>query len=198
MYKNLFKKRSKILGLLTAIFLIAVFFNVDFSNEKPPIDEKATTINILPKAKYTKTGFVKIVDGDSLQFGNKQNQVRLFAIDSPELAQKCTKNNKSWQCGTAAKQALERKINNQKVICIGNEKDKHGRIIATCYLPLNQATTQVYQNLNAWMVKSGWATAYVYYSRLYIAEQKHAKQNKLGIWQGEFLEPFKWRKNNSR
>ena len=46
------------------------------------------------------------------------------------------------------------------------------------------------------MVKNGWAIAYRYYSTDYILEEKYARENKLGIWKSEFLEPYKYRKNN--
>ena len=46
------------------------------------------------------------------------------------------------------------------------------------------------------MVKDGWAIAYRYYSKDYIAEEESAKKNKRGIWQGIFEEPYIWRKNN--
>ena len=45
------------------------------------------------------------------------------------------------------------------------------------------------------MVKNGWAIAYRYYSLDYIDEEKIAKNNKAGIWQGTFQEPYLFRKN---
>jgi endonuclease YncB( thermonuclease family) len=46
------------------------------------------------------------------------------------------------------------------------------------------------------MVEEGWAIAYRYYSNDYIFEEEIAKKNKKGIWQGNFIEPYVWRKNN--
>ena len=51
-------------------------------------------------------------------------------------------------------------------------------------------------NLNSTMVSEGWAIAYRYYSKDYVNEEKTAKINRLGIWQGEFTEPYIWRKKN--
>ena len=48
------------------------------------------------------------------------------------------------------------------------------------------------------MVKSGWAIAYRYYSKKYINDEYFAQKNKLGMWQGSFLEPRKWRKKNKK
>ena len=51
-------------------------------------------------------------------------------------------------------------------------------------------------NLNRWMVRNGLAVAYRRYSKEYIADEEFAKENKLGLWQGKFLYPEKWRKLN--
>ena len=45
------------------------------------------------------------------------------------------------------------------------------------------------------MVRSGWSIAYRYYSTQYIKDEEIAKKNKLGIWKGEFEEPYIFRKN---
>lgn len=152
-------------------------------------------VSHIPTAKFALAGKVKLSDGDSLKFTSNGKNARLYAIDSPELAQKCKKNQQSYACGLAAKQALQRRIKGNKITCIGDEYDRYDRLIATCYLKIGD---KGYLNLNAWQVKNGWATAYVYYSKRYIAQQKYAKQQNLGIWQGSFLEPFKWRQQNGR
>ena len=46
------------------------------------------------------------------------------------------------------------------------------------------------------MVSEGWAIAYRYYSKDYVNEENTAKVHKSGIWQGEFTEPYIWRKKN--
>ena len=46
------------------------------------------------------------------------------------------------------------------------------------------------------MVREGWAIAYRYYSKDYVNEEEIAKAEKKGIWQGSFVEPYIWRKNN--
>ena len=51
-------------------------------------------------------------------------------------------------------------------------------------------------NLNKWMVKQGYAVAYRKYSKQFLIDEKYAKDNELGIWQGSFLRPEKWRKLN--
>jgi endonuclease YncB( thermonuclease family) len=44
------------------------------------------------------------------------------------------------------------------------------------------------------MVKSGWALAYRKYSNDYIKEEEEAKKKKIGLWAGEFIPPWKWRR----
>ena len=46
------------------------------------------------------------------------------------------------------------------------------------------------------MVKNGWAIAYKKYSKKYVEAEIYAKTNNLGIWEGKFLEPYKWRRLN--
>ena len=51
-------------------------------------------------------------------------------------------------------------------------------------------------NLNRWMVRNGYAVAYRKYSKQYILDENFAKEEKLGLWQGTFVKPEKWRKLN--
>ena len=83
---------------------------------------------------------------------------------------------------------LKSLIKKNYVLCEGKDKDRYGRVIAICY------SNDI--NLNSTMVSEGWAIAYRYYSKDYVNEEKTAKINKLGIWQGEFTEPYIWRKKN--
>lgn len=192
MYKKIIL--SAVIIILAGLY--SLFFNKD--QDTQDISSLANKAQIelvkdLPAARFRLVGKVRLSDGDSLQFDTSAKRVRLFAIDSPELAQKCHKIQQSWKCGQAAKQALQQRIDGDEIICIGDENDKYERLIATCYLAIKDAG---YLNLNAWQVKNGWAIAYIYYSKRYISEQKYAKKQKLGIWQGKFLEPFKWRQQN--
>ncbi len=79
-------------------------------------------------------------------------------------------------------------INNQEVECLTNDIDIYNRYVAICIV--NEI------NINQWMVKSGWAIAYRYYSTDYIVEEKYASDNKLGIWKSEFMKPYMYRRQN--
>ena len=46
------------------------------------------------------------------------------------------------------------------------------------------------------MVHSGHAVAYKRYSKKYLDSEKWARDNHLGMWQGNFERPEKWRKKS--
>lgn len=49
-------------------------------------------------------------------------------------------------------------------------------------------------DINAWLVREGWALAYRRYSRAYVDEELAAKVARRGIWRGEFIRPWDWRR----
>ena len=131
---------------------------------------------------------VRIVDGDTIHINKVK--YRLHGIDAPEIKQDCQVNDRKYDCGVKSKNFLESLVENKEITCKQKNIDKYKRIIATCY------TEEL--NLNKEMVKSGWAIAYKYYSKKYINDELFAQRNKLGMWQGSFLEPRKWRKKNKK
>ncbi len=144
------------------------------------------------------SGIPKVVDGDTVHINNYK--FRLEGIDAPEMRQQCKKESfkissligfkfyKNYSCGRVSKEKLITKINTSEVKCISLSKDKYKRYIATCF----KGKT----NLNQWMVRNGFAIAYRRYSKKYVPDEEFAKENKLGLWQGKFMEPEKWRKLN--
>ena len=48
------------------------------------------------------------------------------------------------------------------------------------------------------MVRNGWAIAYRRYSKEYVDDENYARDNKLGIWEGKFIKPSEWRKDNRK
>ena len=131
------------------------------------------------------SGVPRITDGDTIKIFNKP--IRLHGIDAPETEQICIKNFKKYSCGKEATIALIKKINEKKVVCKVQDKlDRYKRYIGVCYIGI--------VNLNKWMVRNGYATAYRRYSKDYIEDENYAKKNKLGLWSGNFIYPEKWRK----
>jgi endonuclease YncB( thermonuclease family) len=129
------------------------------------------------------SGRPKITDGDTIRIGNIR--IRLHGIDAPEAKQTCTAGGKQWPCGRAATKALTEIIGDRSVSCNRRDVDRYGRIVAVCRAGAI--------NLNAWMVGQGWAVAYRRFSMDYVRDEGEAKQERKGLWQGEFVMPWDWR-----
>ena len=156
--------------------LYSLLFSVCFSTFAKDTQKQTEILSI------TK---VIITDGDTIKFNNKK--IRLHGIDTPEIKQLCkNKNGEDYKCGVKAKLALINLISSHQVKCSVHGKDRYKRLIATCFVKNI--------NINEWLVKEGWALAYRKYSKEYVDEELFAKNNKLGLWQGDFLEPWKWRR----
>ena len=82
--------------------------------------------------------------------------------------------------------SIEKKIDNRALQCLSYKKDRYRRYIAVCFVDG--------ENLNQWLVLNGWAVAYRKYSKDYIRDEAVAKSRKIGIWSGEFILPWKWRR----
>ena len=129
-------------------------------------------------------GKAKIIDGDTIHIN--QNKIRLHGIDAPERNQQCTYRSKKWLCGKQSTLELKKIINNQIIKCQTLDVDKYKRYVANCYI--NNL------NINQIMVQKGWAIAYRFYSKDYVDDENYARENKFGIWKGEFEYPYKFRK----
>ena len=132
------------------------------------------------------TGKPRVVDGDTIHIG--KTKIRLHGIDAPEMKQTCrTSKGKEQMCGQLAKQALQRLVQGQDVVCKGDTRDRYKRLIAVCYVgPFN---------INEQMVTDGWAMAYRKYSMDYVKAETFAKSRREGLWRGEFVPPWEWRQN---
>ena len=131
------------------------------------------------------TGKPRVIDGDTIHIGD--TKIRLHGIDAPEMKQTCrTSKGKVQMCGQLAKQALERLVKGQDVTCKGDTRDRYKRLIAVCYVGN--------QDINAEMVRQGWALAYSRYSKDYVDDENAARIARKGLWQGEFVPPWEWRR----
>lgn len=136
-----------------------------------------------PAAASSLSGVAAVIDGDTLEIHGER--IRLHGIDAPESGQHCRYAGTLQRCGQQAANALAEMIGRQAVRCDGKERDRYGRLIAVCYS--GEA------NLNASMVRSGWALAYVQYSRDYVLHEQMAAQERQGIWRCEFDAPWDYR-----
>ena len=130
------------------------------------------------------SGTALIVDGDTITISG--NKIRLSGIDTPEKNQTCRKAGVTWRCGYEATETLRNWTYTKEVRCIGDTKDRYGRLIANCFVDG--------YNVNARLVYEGLALAYRKYSKQYIPEEDKARAAKRGMWAGEFVPPWDWRK----
>ena len=127
---------------------------------------------------------VRVADGDTvtvLDRRNTQHKVRLYGIDSPERDQ---------PYGKAAKNALQRLIDNRPVEVVVVAKDSYGRTVGTLY--------RDGVNLNEAMVAAGYAWWYQHFApnerRLEEAEQR-ARAQRVGLWaEPRPVAPWDWRR----
>ena len=135
-------------------------------------------------AAETITGVASVTDGDSIEI--RGTRIRLHGIDAPESRQLCTRPfGQSWRCGQQAALSLSDRIRRRSVSCISRDTDRYGRTIAVC--------SQDEVDLNAWMVREGWAVAYQKYARDFVPDEKEAQSAERNIWSGTFVRPWDWR-----
>ena len=151
------------------VFFISIFLLKNLNAEEEIIKGKAKVVN---------SDYIKI---------DKQTII-LFGVEAMERPQKCYINNELWPCWESGVRKLEEIVDLGETICFVKGKAKMNRVFAIC-------ETQNIE-LNKELIRSGLALARIKQSDLYIDDQRYAKENKLGIWRGKFIEPWKWRMQN--
>lgn len=173
----------------------AYMMNVGFSPLCYKLDIIKQIVNTKVKMKLSSSfkqnkivGYtIRIIDGDTIVINSEK--IRLYGIDTPESKQRCMNNNGiQYSCGNRATNELINIIGKNKVSCKLKDRDRYGRSISVCYVKG--------QDINSLLVERGWALAYRKYSKDYVNEESRAKQNKLGLWSGNFMLPWNWRKYN--
>src|SRR3954449_3973746 len=135
------------------------------------------------------TGTAKVRAGDAVMIGN--TRIRLGGIDAPSSDQLCLNNKgERWTCGIGARDELIRHAGGKTWICHVRQTDRRGRTVARCEVDG--------EDIQKWMVKNGWALSYVRFSHDYDADEKAAREAKVGMWQGAFIAPWDWRVRNKK
>jgi endonuclease YncB( thermonuclease family) len=135
-------------------------------------------------AGETISGVARIVDGDTLAIG--ETKIRLEGIDAPETDQFCLDRNAAkWTCGVAARDHLIEHVGGRPLDCKPSGTDRYGRTLAVCSL--------AGEDLNGWMVREGFALAFVHYSTAYVTDEDRARNAQRGLWSGSFIAPWDWR-----
>lgn len=132
-------------------------------------------------------GRARVIDGDTIEMSGQR--IRLFGIDAPEAKQTCVAAGKKWSCGQNATFGLSAIIERQWVHCRQKDKDRYERIVAVCNLAGVDGP-----DINAAMVRQGWALAYRRYSKDYVSDEDTARKAKAGLWVGQFVAPWDWRR----
>lgn len=130
-------------------------------------------------ATQSRAGRPQVHDGDTLTVGGVR--MRLRGIDAPEYRQTCKLDGQDYACGTQARSELAALTAGGPVDCEGWETDRYGRLLATCRAGQT--------DLNAEMVRSGWAVSYGGYA----TEEREARNAARGLWRGSFETPREWR-----
>ena len=129
-----------------------------------------------PDVRDAIAGPARVIDGDTISIGDVR--IRLEGIDAPEAGQQCQSPTLgTWNCGAAATRELVRLIGRQSVRCESSGTDRYGRMLAVCRIgPLE---------LNAEMVRRGFAWAFTRYSHRLVKVEAKAHKMRLGVWQAE-------------
>jgi endonuclease YncB( thermonuclease family) len=135
------------------------------------------------------TGVPKIHDGDQVVIGS--SRIRLRGIDAPSVDQLCLNTaGERWTCGVAARDELMHHTDKKSWTCHVERTDRRGRNVAKCEVDG--------EDIQKWLVASGWALAYVRFTHDYEADEKAAREAKAGMWQGAFIAPWDWRVRNKK
>ena len=86
------------------------------------------------------------------------------------------RNTGTWACGIAAAAVLADLVRGKLVTCQLRGLDYYGRSLGVCFTGA--------RNINASMVREGFARAFYRYSWLYVMEETLARISGVGIWQG--------------
>ena len=131
-------------------------------------------------------GETRVIDGDTLEV--KGERVRLHGIDAPEKGQLCENvAGERYSCGQEVIRALRQRIGENNISCaIDAQRDRYGRALGVCAVHG--------EDLNAWLVSQGHALAYRRYSLKYVGQEEAARAGARGLWAGDFVPPWDWRR----
>jgi endonuclease YncB( thermonuclease family) len=86
-------------------------------------------------------GTARIVDGATIEI--KDQKIRLWGIDAPEAAQRCTEGGALYPCVLDASWVLAKQIGRKLVVCTRRDTDRYGR-------RWRFAASKVWTSANGW------------------------------------------------
>lgn len=125
-------------------------------------------------------GPARVIDGGTVEIGG--TEIRLYGIDAPAPGQACVRNGRPYDCVQEAGWALAERVGRHWLRCLERGRDPSGHARTTCYLANDI-------DVNAHMVRQGWALARRDEEPAYGALEDLAKDERLGLWAGTFDPP---------
>ena len=126
-----------------------------------------------------------MIDGDTLEMHG--TRLRLHGADAPESGQVCfDSSDETYRCGQAAALRMESFVRGNMVNCTTKDKDHYGRLVVECFVDG--------KNIKKQLVRDGFSLACREYSNDYTQDEEYASKAKAGVWQGQFIKPWEWRR----
>ena len=125
-------------------------------------------------------------DTGLLRVGNQL--ISLYGVSLPTPDQMCEEGDVPWHCGAIAWQTLDQHLLDSELGCIYQpmlSSPGGTTLTAKCWIGE--------QNLNSWLVRSGWALTVGYNESVYYTDERLAQKMNLGLWRGGFVPPDGWR-----
>jgi len=178
------------------LFAVALGFGVSASapdDKKSPAAEGQSKVvhEEIPGALRSRgekavkiTGRVKVIDAHTIRFEDGTEAELNWTMDAPDLNQKGVIDGKFYPAGKEAAEFLTKLIGDQKVTYYGEGKDKNGKLGFGLYA-VGETSIQTE------MVRNGWAVSHHSATEGW---EMIARENKRGLWRGQFVPPTRWRK----
>ncbi|MEO5335883.1 MAG: thermonuclease family protein [Magnetospirillum sp. WYHS-4] len=132
-----------------------------------------------------------VESGDTLWVNGKRwkghceggTRVALHGIAAPGPEEICRhESGRDFYCGRASAAFLLEQVKGRSVICRGDSFGADRRLLATCFVGGKE--------LNALMVREGWAVADQRYSAKYLPDEEIARKARKNLWTMEWHPPW--------
>lgn len=130
------------------------------------------------------TGRVKVLDAHTLEFEDGTVAELNGIIDAPDLGQKGLIGDAFYPAGKEAAEFLRKLVGDRKVTYYGDPPGKNGKLGGGLFVIGEMC-------IKTEMVRNGWAVSH--HSAME-GWEAIARENKRGLWRGEFVMPKRWHK----
>ncbi|GAB4357393.1 MAG: hypothetical protein Kow0026_17680 [Oricola sp.] len=135
---------------------------------------------------YVLLSHPEAIDGRSFT-DDTGRKYRLHAVDAPEIGQECIDGDgKRYKCGEESRDALARMIDGILTCDFVGSRDSEWREVR-CYDFSGR-------DIGSRLISDGWAVPDRSAGTLdYVMDEMEAEARQLGLWQGRFVTPQRWR-----